>query len=411
MKKLLLCFLLLFSAEVFAQENSSEDLTQGVWKAVVEKNLTVSPSQEEVKSFSAKSVTDIYYDHNYQAKDKNDDALLKSILGSKIRLNKNFSVSSVIKLDAADKYDSDFVTNSAGGNVTGKGNGDRFFKNQALQIDEITANYQNKNLTIVAGKFVPDFGINWKWGRGIWSNNLSYDYKQNQKLGGGASLKIGDQKRVGQYNFSFATFTNDNTSLSNSLINKPEAYNKSDAKAGDASGLLQSYNAALDVLFDFGENEKLSYHFSYINLAVNSKATQVQLNKLGDQKGYVAAMNYRYPISENFVVDGLLEYVALKNIGGNSDISDKYSTASLVGEIYRNWNITLATTHLARREVNFNGVDQKLSEISAGYNITPAKFFDQLLLQVGYKNFRTNYKTSLNSNNSIGALLRLIKSF
>lgn len=411
MKKLLLCFLLLFSAEVFAQENSSEDLTQGVWKAVVEKNLTVSPSQEEVKSFSAKSVTDIYYDHNYQAKDKNDDALLKSILGSKIRLNKNFSVSSVIKLDAADKYDSDFVTNSAGGNVTGKGNGDRFFKNQALQIDEITANYQNKNLTIVAGKFVPDFGINWKWGRGIWSNNLSYDYKQNQKLGGGASLKIGDQKRVGQYNFSFATFTNDNTSLSNSLINKPEAYNKSDAKAGDASGLLQSYNAALDVLFDFGENEKLSYHFSYINLAVNSKATQVQLNKLGDQKGYVAAMNYRYPISENFVVDGLLEYVALKNIGGNSDISDKYSTASLVGEIYRNWNITLATTHLARREVNFNGVDQNLSEISAGYKFTPAKFFDQLLLQVGYKNFRTNYKTSLNSNNSIGALLRLIKSF
>ena len=411
MKKLLLCFLLLFSAEVFAQENSSEDLTQGVWKAVVEKNLTVSPSQEEVKSFSAKSVTDIYYDHNYQAKDKNDDALLKSILGSKIRLNKNFSVSSVIKLDAADKYDSDFVTNSAGGNVTGKGNGDRFFKNQALQIDEITANYQNKNLTIVAGKFVPDFGINWKWGRGIWSNNLSYDYKQNQKLGGGASLKIGDQKRVGQYNFSFATFTNDNTSLSNSLINKPEAYNKSDAKAGDASGLLQSYNAALDVLFDFGENEKLSYHFSYINLAVNSKATQVQLNKLGDQKGYVAAMNYRYPISENFVVDSLLEYVALKNIGGNSDISDKYSTASLVGEIYRNWNITLATTHLARREVNFNGVDQNLSEISAGYKFTPAKFFDQLLLQVGYKNFRTNYKTSLNSNNSIGALLRLIKSF
>lgn len=411
MKKLLLCFLLLFSAEVFAQENSSEDLTQGVWKAVVEKNLTVSPSQEEVKSFSAKSVTDIYYDHNYQAKDKNDDALLKSILGSKIRLNKNFSVSSVIKLDAADKYDSDFVTNSAGGNVTGKGNGDGFFKNQALQIDEITANYQNKNLTIIAGKFVPDFGINWKWGRGIWSNNLSYDYKQNQKLGGGASLKIGDQKRVGQYNFSFATFTNDNTSLSNSLINKPEAYNKSDAKAGDASGLLQSYNAALDVLFDFGENEKLSYHFSYINLAVNSKATQVQLNKLGDQKGYVAAMNYRYPISENFVVDSLLEYVALKNIGGNSDISDKYSTASLVGEIYRNWNITLATTHLARREVNFNGVDQNLSEISAGYKFTPAKFFDQLLLQVGYKNFRTNYKTSLNSNNSIGALLRLIKSF
>ena len=411
MKKLLLCFLLLFSAEVFAQENSSEDLTQGVWKAVVEKNLTVSPSQEEVKSFSAKSVTDIYYDHNYQAKDKNDDALLKSILGSKIRLNKNFSVSSVIKLDAADKYDSDFVTNSSGGNVTGKGNGDRFFKNQALQIDEITANYQNKNLTIIAGKFVPDFGINWKWGRGIWSNNLSYDYKQNQKLGGGASLKIGDQKRVGQYNFSFATFTNDNTSLSNSLINKPEAYNKSDAKAGDASGLLQSYNAALDVLFDFGENEKLSYHFSYINLAVNSKATQVQLNKLGDQKGYVAAMNYRYPISENFVVDGLLEYAALKNIGGNSDISDKYSTASLVGEIYRNWNVTLATTHLARREVNFNGVDQNLSEISAGYKFTPAKFFDQLLLQVGYKNFRTNYKTSLNSNNSIGALLRLIKSF
>ncbi|MDX2082546.1 MAG: hypothetical protein SFV53_00970 [Rickettsiales bacterium] len=419
MKKFLLLFLLLAPYQIQAQENSTQNqnLTQGLWKGILEEEIQNSsaPAKFFDPNFSAGLVTDFNYDHNYQSQDSvnnYNDSLLKTILASKAALNKHLSLQSVIRLDELNKYNSDFATNSSGGNVAASTGNSRYFQDEALRVDEIALNYTNKNLTILAGKFVPNFGLNWKWGRGIWSNNLSSNYRQMQKIGGGFSYKMGDRKKTGQYNFGFSTFTNDQTGLNNSLINKSAPYDKNSATPGNAGGILQSYVASIDVLFDFSQKEKLSYHFSYLNLGVNSNvATTTTSSKIGDQQGYAAALNYRYPIIENFLIDALVEYVDMKNVGGNSDITQKYSTASLVGEIYQNWNVTLATTLMAQRQINYNGFNQNLSEISFGYKFDKTAFFDQILLQAGYKNFRTNYKTDVVSNDSLGFLVRYIKAF
>lgn len=412
MKRIFFCCFLLWSCEVSAQE----DLTQGVWKGLLQEEIP-SPQPDDKffePVFSGGLVTDLNYDHNYRASNSNNnynDSLLRSIFASKLSLNKNFSLQSVLRLDDVDKYNSDFATQSTGGNVAADYGKSQYFQNEALRVEEITANYTHKNFTLLAGKFTPNFGENWQWGRGIWSNNLSNNYRQTQKLGAGMSYKIGDRQKTGQYNFGFSTFINDHTGLSNSAFSKSDPYNKSTGTPGDASGLFQSFAAAMDILFDFGEREKLSYHFSYISLGVNSKASPVALTQVADQKGYAAAMKYRYPVAEKFLIDALLEYVRMKNIGGNSNVGEQYYTASLVGEICRNWNITLANTTLVQKQYGANGFDQSLSEVSLGYSFDKTVFFDKILMQIGYKSFRTNYKTSIDENNSIGVLLRYIKSF
>lgn len=404
--------MLLWSCDVLAQE----DLTQGVWKGLLQEEIEQPQPGDKFfdPAFSGGLVTDLNYDHNYRASNSNNnynDSLLRSIFASKLSFNKNLSLQSVLRLDDVDKYNSDFALQSSGGNVASHYGKSQYFQNEALRVEEITANYTHKNFTLLAGKFTPNFGENWKWGRGIWSNNLSNNYRQTQKLGAGMSYKIGNRKKTGQYNFGFSTFINDHTGLSGSAINKSDSYNKNAGTPGDASGLLQSFAGSMDILFDFGEREKLSYHFSYINLGVNSKATPVSLNHVADQKGYSAAMNYRYPVSDKFLLDALLEYVRMKNVGGNSNIGEQYYTASLVGEICRNWNITVANTTLVQSQVGANGFDQALSEVSFGYSFSKTDFFDKLSLQTGYKSFRTNYKTSIDENNSLGVLLRYIKTF
>ena len=288
--------------------------------------------------------------------------------------------------------------------------GNQYFENQTLFAQEIVITYENKNTSLLAGKFTPNFGTAWQWGRGIWSHDLARNYKENEKLGVGGVYRVGNLKKVGLYNFGLAAFTNDRNNLDNSLITNRDSDSKSDAKPGDTKS-LKSYVASLDILFAFNKKEQLSYHFSYIDMAVNSRASSIPQNKIDSQKGIAAGMNYRYPINDYFLLDTLLEYVDLKNIGGNSDVGQQYSTLSFVGELCRNWNVTGATTNLAQKQINQNGFDQNLSEISVGYKFDKTVIFDKLLLQVGYKNSRTNYKTSVETNNSYGVLLRYIKSF
>ncbi len=408
MKKIFFTILLLLPCPVLAQE----DLTQGIWKGLIQEEINNENSSGIFKpALDGGLVTDLNFDHNYnstQSQNNYNSISARSIFASKLAISQNFSLQSVFRLDEVSKNDSQFATNSAGGNVVASNGSNRYFADEALRAEEITANYSNKNFSVLAGKFVPNFGVNWKWGRGIWSQNLANNYRQTQKVGAGLSYKVGSRQKTGQYNFGFATFTNDRSSLNNSLLSQSAPYNKT---AGDASGLLQSYVGSMDILFDFGKEEKLSYHFSYINLGVNSNLNSGNINKTADQKGYSAAMNYRYPISENLVLDSLLEYVRMKNVGGDSDIGEQYYNASLVTEIHRNWNVTLANTTLVHSQLGYNGYDQSLSEISLGYNFGESAFFDKLLIQIGYKNFRTNYKTSVDENNSVGALLRYIKSF
>lgn len=402
MKKIILTlFIMLLPFNAMAGDD--DNLFQGLWQEFIEDDY------EDIKSqFSAKLVVDLESEHRHNStrrQDEYNDTFGTVRFAPRIKLGKNLSLNGNIRLSrvssqhAADRR-----------NTLPNGGGDRFFEENGITARELVINYTKDDLSLIAGKFSPAFGTAWRWGRGIWARDVAENYRQLEKIGVGTIYKAGDYHKTGRYHFGFSAFTNDRKNLDNSLMNKRDSDQKSDARPGDTRS-LESYVASVDIKFDFEENEKLTYHFSYLNLAVNETASQVTPTKIDDQKGFAAALNYRYPINDNFLLDTLVEYVDMKNVNGDSDITEKYLNASFVAEFYDNWNITLASGQRKNIEIDQNGFDEQLFEGSFGYKMKKTRFFDQLLLQIGYKSLRTNYKTSIIENNSYGLLVRYIKSF
>lgn len=307
---------------------------------------------------------------------------------------------------------------------------DKNYGGEGAYLREMRLGYNDRDMMLFVGKFRPFFGIAWRNGRndwmdytannqeqfdynntrGIWTDHIANNYSQTEKLGAGGVVKAGNAKTVGKYELGLSFFTNDRKNLDNSIISNRDSAAKSDALPGDVRS-LKSYVASLDVSFDFAADEKLFYRFAYINLATNSLASSVSPLKVGDQKGFSAAINYQYPFSQNFNLNGLAEYVSMKNVGGNSDLGDRYFNSSLVANIFQNWNITTAYGGRQSFYVGQNGFDQNMAEISAGYRFDKNAFFDSLLVQAAYRNLRTDYHSIVDVKNTVGILVRYIKNF
>ena len=405
MKKLFYFLILaFFSSEVFAQNFVSP---------IMLKNFTGEKSQEifEQDSLNSKPkltnnlIYDVRFNNQYQATNSQDEfnnTASKGFLYSNLNFAKNFSLNSFLKIEPSNKLSQ---------NNNGK---NRAFQNESLFFEELNFTYNNKKFAAILGKFDLNFGSAWIFNRGIWAGELAQNYQQKEKLGIGVVYRAGNSKTVGGYNFSLTSFTNDRKNLDNSIITSRNSDSKSYGKVGDTRNLGQSYNAAVDINFDFSQKEKLAYHFSYLNLAVNKRATLLDLSKISDQKSWAASLNYKYPAGQNFDLDTLIEYVSTKNVDANSNAKEKYFNSNIIGKIYQNWNVTLAYAKRDFSQIDAAGFEQNLTEISAGYEFEKNILFDKLLLQVGYKNQHDDHKTDLktkNAKNILGILLRYQKSF
>lgn len=400
-----------FSCEALAQD----DFQPNILRSLVEEDTDKFTAEEKPffqPKFSNKLVTDITFNDGYQATDRKEeynDTEARARLYSTFNFNQNISLNTFLELEQSNQ-----ASATARRNNLPSGGGDRSFEDEGIHAEEITLDYDSKNFAFVAGKFNPDYGTAWKWNRGIWAWSIADNYRLREKLGLDAMYRVGDRKRTGEYEFGLSVFTNDRKNIDNSIITKRDSDHKYDGKPGDTRS-LESYVASLDVNFDFGSKffseEKLSYHFAYSNLAVNAKTSSVTPNKIADQKGFVAGMNYQYPVVENFDLDGLIEYENTRNLDGNSDVTENYFTANLIGKFYKNWNTTLGYSQRSNLHIDQAGFDQNLSEISFGYEFDKNRFFDKFLIQAGYKNQRTNYKTSIDVQNVLGILVRYYKNF
>lgn len=288
----------------------------------------------------------------------------------------------------------------------------RNYDDHGAFLRELRFGYRNDTFEVFVGKFRTNFGEAWRKGRGIWTQDIAAsNYMQIDRLGVSSKVSAGDIKTIGRYDLSVSFFTNDRKNLDNSVITSRSNPSKADAVPGDTRN-LDSYTANLDVNYNFGNEETLYYRFAYTNLAVNSLAvTSIAANKIEDQKGYSASIEYKYPVTNNFRLDTFLEYVGMKNVGGNADINESYRNAILVGNFCKKWNLTLAYVGRDNHQTGQNGFDQNFAEISGGYTFAKNIVWDSLLIQAGYKNLRSDYKSSLDKQNSYGAMVRLIKNF
>lgn len=340
--------------------------------------------------------------------DKNRDSTAKIRYFNKLNLTKGFSLNSFLSLENTKKYQQNYQAQNDI-NLYDHGYG--------LRAEEFNLRYlfENKNKKIannlIAGKFNLGYGTAWQWDRGIWIQNIARSYQQNEKLGITNLLKIGDVSKTGQYNLGLSFFTNDRKNIDNTLFSSKNTLPKSDAIPGDTRS-LKSYNFSLDVNFDFKKNEKLSYHLSYLNLAVNGRNSSTNQNKIADQNSIVYAIKYQIPIQDYFKIDALLEYNKTNNYLGNSDRLQSQLTANMIINFQENWNLLYGFARLKDRNYNHLSYNRYLNEISLGYQFNANSYFDKLTTQIGYQLLRTSYLGLKNQDiNAYGILIRYYKNF
>lgn len=381
----------------------SEEAKEAKKQPDSKKTLITAPT------FSHRMVSSVMMDDDYQStnrKNENTNLTGDIKLFSEALVGEHFFARSYLRLNES-KQSSETTRRDQLPN----GGGDRTFENMGVRMEELTFGYRSNNVTALAGKFLLNFGNAWRWNKSIWLNRVAGEnYRESEKLGFTTFLKAGDSKKTGRYHFGFASFTNDRKNLDNAVITNRDSDAKSDAKPGDTRS-FGSYLLSLDVNFDFEPQEKLIYHFAILDMAVNNRASSVTPTKTDSQKSFVAGMNYQFPLTQNLLIDSLIEYADKRNAGGDSDVGEKYFTAAISGKLYQHWYSTLGLSTLSNSEVDAYGFSKNVAEISAGYEFGKNDFFDKLVIQFGYKNQRSNYRTSLQTDNVWGGLVRMTKTF
>lgn len=350
-------------------------------------------------------VSDVVLENHDSQNSKNeyDDARARIRLFNNLEFKNGFALNSQIFLN---RFDSD--SQKTARQNANDGGGDRFFDNQSIIFREFNLSYAGENYDVAAGKFNLNFGKAWVFNHGIWVRDLAnQNYRLLEKLGVRGNYSVGDLKKTGKYSFGFSAFTGDSKNFDNAILNERQSKTKNDV--GFSRG-LNSWLATLDIDFDFGEKEKLSYHFGYANQDISSKNSVIPIAQISNQKSWVAAINYKYPLRD-LIFDVLVEFAKVNDLGGNSFISEKYLTASLNTVFNENWSFLNGISRRQNIEKNAAGFDEEIFESSLQYSFLKNKFFDLLTIQAGFRNFRNDLKTSSETQKSLGLMLRYYKNF
>jgi len=359
-------------------------------------------------SFRNRLVADLGIYDNFKSNNRSDkflDSQFGSRLFTSINLSKNLSFYSLTRLTRLDNSQTLALRN-----LSREAPRNRNFENLGVYLPEVNLRFSHKRNLLLLGKFTPDFGNGWRWDRGIFIQSLPSQYKQSEKLGIADSFQLGDAKKNGLYELAVSFFRNDETFLYNSLFAKRDGIRSQAGRAGSTNG-LNSFVVSANVSFDFSEDEKLSYHFSHLNLAVDKNSSLVSSSKINNQKGLAAGVSYKYPVGNYLKLYSMLEYVEMNNVNGNSDIADNYFTASLGTKWFNRWTTMIGNSFHRNENAFASGFNESLSELSFGYDCPKTAFFDRFTAQIGYQIIRTNHKTRIDERNSVGLLLRYYRNF
>lgn len=387
----------------------NKDIFNKQTKESLRKIIDKIPKIEVQKlKISNRIVADTTSTNNFQSANQRNE--FRDITGSlryysTIQLNKNFEIYGLARLARLDN-NSDIERRER----NNKSGNHRTFENLGINLSELSIKYSNGNNSLIAGKFTTNFGTAWRWNKGIFVHTVPQNYALNEKLGLTAVTKYGNIKKTGLYNFSLSLFTNDRKNFDNSLLHRKNSDTKSQAIAGDTRG-LSSMTLATDINFEFTEKEKLSYHIAYSKLGVNKNATTVALERLKKQTGVVFGMNYKFPIRENFDLETILEYANIKNINGDSNISDKYFTSNLILKYYSNYSLMIGNSNNRNKNLASSKQSTNITEINLGYEFNKNKFFDKLTTQIGYYQTLSRLTTMSNKEKSFALLVRYYKNF
>lgn len=383
--------ILFFTLAFFSQSAFAYDMSDGVWKNLIEK---YDQTQNNTAYVSGMLNSRLYYNGTYASnpnRSKYSDTYFKGRYGVNFNLSHGFSVKVLSKLEKTFRS-----VDSQRRNQMPSGSNGRLVEDEALFLDEMVLGYDYKNFSGLVGKFDVNFGDAWRSSNGIWTNEIAKSrYEQNNKLGAGVIQRFGDKQTIGEYVFGASAFTLDRKNFDNSAMSSADQISKSDGKPSDTRS-LKSYVLSTDIYYDFGGDETLSYHFAYINSAINPiwNASNASKAKLGDENAYAANMKFKHPFSKNINAVGFGEYVKIDNLGGDTESDSQILTLNLTTNI-KDFFVTLGRAAEKQTKLGAAGTDRYINELSIGYNFDHVnKLLKGLTLIAGYKQDKVDNKTT-----------------
>ncbi len=354
--------------------------------------MSSSNSWAKDKIISGSLINEFFNNYTYDSnnpKNEFNENYLRSLLDLKVKLHKNLSLNARLNLEETNP-DSEESQRSA----SSKGGGNKSFEDEELGIKILNLSYDYKYGEFIVGKFETKFGTAWKRQDNIVLFDKARDaYREDEKLGFANYIKVGDEKKNGLYILGLSIFTNDSKNLDGKLIIKDDTASKNEGIPGDERG-LKSYVASMDIDYDFGNEEKLSYHLSYLNLGVNKRSSPVKQGKIQDEKRYALAMNYQYPLHKNILANGFVEYVNITNRDGDIDKDVDFLTTTLSLQFFKNYSMMLGRYKERTTELATNGVDTDVRELNFGYKFSDDSIFKNLTIMTGITREKIDKKTS-----------------
>jgi hypothetical protein len=257
---------------------------------------------------------------------------------------------------------------------------------EGLVVEQLKGQFENDDLRFFFGKFNAAFGSAFKKEKrlGVFVTDFTKDYELREKIGAGFTAILEHSE------ITVDAFYNDETSLSNSAINKRGRQNKHNGLAGSNS-TPSSYSISMEGEDLFGVND-LFYNFGYRNLAVDN------IPGRDNETGLVGGLEYLVRLSSKTSLIPFVEVASIKNLSGEDSRNATYTTVALVGK-YSGWTASIANVIRDLRQKNIIG-NQKdhLMQYSIGY-----KFANNVAVDLS--------RADIKENRSEASLLGLIVSY
>jgi hypothetical protein len=364
----------------------------------------------EENIISGKIRTEIYAVDNYDSNNRQEEYkeyYSKAKLNLRAKLSDNLSLKSVIKTSEMDQNIEEEKRDKANPDAR-----TRSFENEGAYLEKLYLKYQNQNFDFAIGKNTLNFGRAWKRDNYIWIlNKASKYYRFNEKFAIESAIKGGSETKNGRYIITLGTYFNDDKYFDNSIITKRDYIDNYTIDVGNDKSLFSSFYTALDVDYDFGNDEFLKYHFAYVKSAVNERQSDIKRSKISDQKSYVANINYQIPISQNIIPKIFLEYAFLDNYKGNNIKDTSILTKYLMFNLYQDYYLTYTRSKVKYIEIANHGIDEIIDEISLGYKFNENSILNGLSTYIGYSKDKIDEKTSNQNIESAIIYLKYEKAF
>ena len=260
----------------------------------------------------------------------------------------------------------------------------RYFGDEGLFVESLTANYQTERWGVFGGKFSPNFGLCFDAAPGIYGTDVCEDdIEMTERIGFGGNVgwSLGE---FGSQSLSGSTFFQDTSQMSNSIFTERGRVRDEDGGPSNTES-FESFAIALDgsdieaapgfhyqVAFAMQDVNKISEDaraFLPENEGIFDPDLAAEIGDVNDTSNeYRLALAGEWPIEvmENLTITPVFEYDRFWNAEGIPEQDRDYFTAAVSFEL-DNWNMALAST--TRLIHNSEGEDYQdyLVQVSAGY--------------------------------------------